>query len=173
MSRFLFWWKLSVEDRLQYFGPPFSKRWHHRVVRWLGRSLYRFRRSLQGAHDIDTVGGIAHANDTHGSLSLSTPELDIEWSGACPVQGEGTLAGRKVYYRSRGEGWQFHVAPEGGEVFDDGEWLYERRNYFFPDGGWVTSEVSEACIREAVSAWVSHEFNRKAREHFATSEVGQ
>jgi hypothetical protein len=171
VNRLELWWELRIERSLQCFGPPFSTAWHHRLIRGLGDFIYRLRRSLAGADVVETVGGPDHLRLTSGSLSLSTPELDIEWSGACPVQGEGTLAGRKIYYRSRGEGWQFHVAPEGGEVFDDGEWVYERRDYFFPDGGWVTSDVSEACVREAVNAWVSHEFHRKAREHFAALRV--
>jgi hypothetical protein len=150
MTPLSLWWFTNVEWRLDSYGPPFSERWHHRFVRWIGRAIYRFRRRLQGAYEVET----ADLGDTHGSLSLSTPPLDIEWSGACPVQGEGTLDGRACYYRSRGEGWQFHVAPRGGEVFDDGEWCYSRDDYFFPDGGWVHTDVSERCVREAVDAWV-------------------
>jgi len=55
------------------------------------------------------------------------------------------------YYRSRGEGWQFHVARSDDVLLESDVFVYEERRYFFPDGGWVSSDVSELCIRAAVA----------------------
>lgn len=65
-----------------------------------------------------------------------------------------TVDGLPCYYRSRGEGWQFHVAswPDGDALAEDA-WVYSERPYFFPQGGWVSPEVSRECIRRAVSLY--------------------
>lgn len=80
--------------------------------------------------------------------------IDLQFGGMCPVQAEGAIDGREVYYRSRGAGWSFSVAPLGSDdVFDPKAWHYEERRYFWPDGGYVDATVSEACIRRAVALW--------------------
>lgn len=132
-------------------------RWHSNYVfKWLGWRIYGIRRWLEGARiveDGDTVGSIREEG------------IDIAWGGMCPVQGEGIVDGWAVYYRSRGEGWQFHVAASETEIFDNDVYFYEKHNYFWPQGGYVASSVSERCIREAITAfrqnsWISH-YRRK------------
>lgn len=120
----------------------------HPVARRVGRAVYWLPRFLGGARSVRTVRELA---DTFGFIHEAG--VDIEWSGACPVQGEGTVDGREAYYRSRGEGWQFHVAGPSQDVFADDAFVYEERRYFFPDGGWVAPRVSEACIRRGVLAY--------------------
>lgn len=137
------WWSIYVEHRLQSYGGVFSKRWHHRLVQWFGWQLHDWRRRIQGARAVkqgDTVGCVYDEG------------LEIEFSGMCPVQGEGELDGRVCYYRSRGDGWQFSVAPTGSDdVFADDAWEYWEERYIWPAGGYVAASVSEVCIRKAVA----------------------
>lgn len=151
LSRLGIWWECSpIRHRLS--GPVFSKRWDHRLFNWLDEKRYRGVRWLQGARAIDTVGGIDELHLTGGSID--DDGISISWGGACPVQGDGEINGRSCYYRSRGEGWQFHVAaPRADDPLADEAWSYEERKYSFPDGGWVTAGVSAACIRKAVRQW--------------------
>ena len=136
-----------LEHRLQLFGG-LHVRWWHRPFRWLGDFSYRSRRWIQGARSI-TVGKY---EDTCGSVD--DDGIDLPFGGACPVQGDGEVDGRIVYYRSRGEGWQFHVAPVGSDdVFAADAWEYGERPYFFPDGGWVPASISQSCIRKAIAKW--------------------
>lgn len=137
------WWHIYVEYRLQHFGPVFSKRYHHRLVCWFGWQVHDWRRRIQGARKVEQ-------GETAGALSL--PGLEIEWSGMCPVQGDGELDGRACYYRSRGDGWQFHVAAPGSDdALADDAWEYWEDPYVWPAGGYVAASVSEACIRKAVA----------------------
>jgi len=72
----------------------------------------------------------------------------IEFSGACPVQGVGTVDGRQVYYRARGSGWSLSV-----ELSDEEEWTYTEAPYAWPDGGWLHRDESMANIKKAVAAF--------------------
>ncbi|MCC6318267.1 MAG: hypothetical protein IT361_11315 [Gemmatimonadaceae bacterium] len=127
------WWHCRVE----YSRNP--------ILSWLGKRVTILKRYLQGARRVE----LADYDGTAGLLCVDG--LDIQWGGACPVQGEGTLDGRECYYRSRGEGWQFHVAGASGDVFGDDAWTHCERRYIFPAGGWVSAAVSERCIRAAVA----------------------
>lgn len=141
---FMIWWSIYVEHRLQYFGPPSEPLWA-KPVRWFGWKLYLLRRFLQGARPIACRGYEA----TQGFICEDG--IDLTWGGACPVQAEGTVDGRAAYYRSRGEGWSLSIAAPGSDdVFADDAWDYHEAPYFFPDGGWVATEVSERCIRKAI-----------------------
>lgn len=136
--RFWVWWHCRVE----YARNP--------ILRWIGRRIYVVRRYLQGARRV----ACSAYSDTCGSYDA--PGVDITFGGACPVQGEGTVDGRECYYRSRGEGWQFHVAAEGADdALGDEAWCYSERPYIFPDGGWVDAAVSRACIEKAVAKFRS------------------
>lgn len=129
--------------------------WHLRVeyarnplLRWVGQRIYTARRYLQGARRVELAG----FGET-GGVYLDEG-VEIHFGGACPVQGEGTVDGRECYYRSRGEGWQFHVAAPGSEdVFGDDAWSHSERCYVWPDGGWVSADVSRACIAQGVAAF--------------------
>ena len=77
--------------------------------------------------------------------------VSVTFGGMCPVQGYGTIDGHECYYRSRGSGWQFHVAAtSSAAVFSDDAWVHEEDPYTWPDGGYVTADISKQCIREAV-----------------------
>jgi hypothetical protein len=159
------WWQIQVEHRLQYFRvrtdvPVFTQfNLGERLtapIRAFGRFLYRTRRYIEGARRVDTT----NYEGTAGSVCDVDLGLDIEFSGACPIQGEGTLRGYNVYYRSRGAGWQFSVAiapgGEDGDALRHDAWEYAEDPYFWPEGGWVAAHVSERCIRKAALLWLEH-----------------
>lgn len=133
------WWHIRIEHS------------RNPVLHWFGRLLYVLRRYLQGAR---CVAGADFA-DTCGSYDA--PGVSIEFGGLCPVQGDGFVDGRACYYRSRGEGWQFHVAADGSDdALGDDAWSYSERPYIFPDGGYVSAAVSRACIAKAVKLFRWH-----------------
>jgi hypothetical protein len=91
-------------------------------------------------------------DETHGEIVEDG--VNIQFGGACPVQGDGVVDGRDVYYRSRGIGWSFSVAPEGSDdALGPNTWDFEEHKYFWPDGGWVHADVTRECILRAVGAW--------------------
>jgi len=72
----------------------------------------------------------------------------IRWLGGnCPVQAEGTLDGKFMYFRARGEHWAFHVAPTEADLWTDLDWVYEEE---YPGGafeaGWMTEDEARAFI---------------------------
>lgn len=142
--------KPSIRHRLRiwlYLRRHMLQHSNNRIKRWLGDAWYNSQRYLAGARHIKT----APYAETKGSICCEDG-LEIDFGGACPVQGDGTIDGRACYYRSRGEGWQFHVAREGTDDLFNG-WHYEESPYFWPEGGWVSADVSRVCIRRAVEAW--------------------
>lgn len=93
-------------------------------------------------------------SDTSGTYRGKN--VSIDFGGACPVQGYGMVDGYPIYYRSRGEGWQFHVYDSGSpdveqhgipntEIF-----VYTEKPYTWPHGGWITTEESRKNIRKAI-----------------------
>ncbi len=86
---------------------------------------------------------------------------NIEFDGACPVQGFGKVNGHSCYYRSRGSGWSFEIYSTNDP---DGEhapiWYYNENCYYWPDGGWVTAEVSCQCIERALKEFRSSRFGK-------------
>jgi hypothetical protein len=80
---------------------------------------------------------------------IDEPGLQIEWYGACPVQGEGTVDGHPCYYRARC-GSQLEVyAIDDLATQRPPIWTSEEM-----DGdGWDTADVTATFIRQAVTAW--------------------
>jgi hypothetical protein len=136
------WWRVVFEHRLLSFC--FFK-WYGWPVRALGWFIHDTRRRLEGARRVEQ-------GPTTGCVY--DDGLEIEFGGMCPVQGEGIVDGRTCYYRSRGDGWQFHVATaDGTDALEHEEWEYAEYKYIWPAGGYVAASVSEACIRKAVALW--------------------
>ncbi len=134
------WWK---------FRLIFRYVWWHRLPEWLRRPVeYAYDHVVHGARPVRK----GTFEETSGSLIGNG--IEVLFGGACPVQGEGIVDGRAIYYRSRGTGWQFSVAPEGSDDALGADcWEYGEDPYHWPDGGWVHGEVSRACIRRAVAKW--------------------
>jgi hypothetical protein len=87
--------------------------------------------------------------------SICEDGLELEFGGACPIQGQGTLDGCICYYRARGSGWSFEVWPAGiawGECggLPDVEPSYstEVSCYAWPDGGWIHRDESLINLRD-------------------------
>lgn len=87
------------------------------------------------------------------SWPYSVDGCQIDISGGCPVQGFGTVDGHPCYFRARGEGWSFEVAPLG--VGTEIEPLFETgdRCYVWPVGGWIGQAEVCRVLRIAISRW--------------------
>lgn len=138
-----FW---QIENHRAFYVRPLY------VLNWILYSaranwIYKFARRLERAKKVYT------SNENFGIYADDTGAY-VEFCGACPVQGDGEIDGYPCYYRSRGEGWQFHVATmPDGDPLDDNTWFYSENKYIFPQGGWVDKSVSLACIKKAVTEW--------------------
>lgn len=132
-------WFWLADHRLRYHRNP--------LIRSLGRAQYVARRYLQGARWIRTADLDGTAGEVCGDVA--GVEIQIDFGGACPVQGEGHIWTSPdaepvtVCYRSRGEHWDVEI----------GDWYHCERPYLWPQGGWVPAAVSERCIRNAVAKW--------------------
>lgn len=114
---------------------------------------YAYDHVVHGARPVK-IGKADAFKEAQGKVSEAG--IHVEFGGACPVQGDGTVDGRACYYRSRGSGWQFSVAPEGSpDALGTDCWEYAENPYHWPDGGWVHADVSTDCIRRAVAKWRS------------------
>lgn len=91
-----------------------------------------------------------------------------EPSGKRPVQAEGTIAGRKFYFRSRGKSWCLSIAEPGGDPLKYSGW-YHREQYpgvdyeeptemyghiFYFSAGWAKPEECKAFIQKAARLWL-------------------
>lgn len=71
--------------------------------------------------------------------------------GNCPVQAEGEVDGQAFYFRARGDGWQFHVAPTDGEIFDNDTFYVEHDYGDGPfDAGWMPENEALSFIVQAI-----------------------
>lgn len=134
------------------FKIRFRYLWWQRIPSALRHPFeYAYDHVVHGARPVK-IGKADAFREAQGELVEDG--IDIQFGGACPVQGDGTVDGRTVYYRSRGSGWQFSVAPEGStDALSDMCWEYAEDPYHWPDGGWVHADVSRECIRRAVAKW--------------------
>lgn len=92
---------------------------------------------------------------------IDEPDFQVEWGGACPVQGTGIVDGQPLYYRARGSRWSVEIGP-GADDHDDlrfsnegARFFYEEQPYIWPDGGWIDAAESERNIRTAVQKYRS------------------
>jgi hypothetical protein len=57
--------------------------------------------------------------------------------GNCPVQAEGSIDGKRFYFRARGASWQFVVAETDAEIFDKPLFTTEADYGPWPEAGWM------------------------------------
>ena len=86
--------------------------------------------------------------------------LTVDWIGGnCPVQAEGSIDGKRFYFRARGEHWQFHVSDEGdGRARDWPDfmtcWVHEEPWGDGPyDAGWMPEDVARQMIAKGAEAY--------------------
>lgn len=88
---------------------------------------------------------------------LRADSVDIEWGGACPVQGYGEVDGRPVYFRARHEDVRLDFFAAGADPHDHTvreTWSFEEEyDGPEPNSGWIHSRETAAFIRRAVAAW--------------------
>lgn len=60
----------------------------------------------------------------HGEWSyrVVAPELDAAFAvwGPAPILGDGTVLGRSIYFKARGDDWELGIADEQGMFLEDG-----------------------------------------------------
>jgi hypothetical protein len=88
--------------------------------------------------------------------------IEIDWLGGnCPVQAEGTINGKRFYFRARGDCWSLEVSPGA-----DGDylswpvtpepWLYEEDYGDGPfDAGWMPQEEAVQMIAKAAALYAA------------------
>ena len=94
---------------------------------------------------------------------MSEVEIIIdEIGGNCPVQAEGTINGRRFYFRARGCRWSMQIAPEGvacGYLAwpeTDGEWYHGEQWGNGPyDAGWMPEDTAREMIAKAAGLFVN------------------
>lgn len=78
--------------------------------------------------------------------------------GNCPVQAEGTIDGKRFYFRARGDSWSLEVHPTSGGGYlewpDDPEvWRYEEDYGVWPDAGWMEESEARGFIDKAAALY--------------------
>jgi hypothetical protein len=82
-----------------------------------------------------------------------TVEIEIRYLGGnCPVQGEGTINGKKFYFRARGEHWSLGV---GADPVGEPEWYHEKPYGVWPDAGWMPLDEAEDFLRTAADRYAA------------------
>jgi hypothetical protein len=84
--------------------------------------------------------------------------------GNCPVQAEGTIDGKRFYFRARGSSWQFHVAETEAEIFDNPLFYVEADYGTWPDAGWMPEHEAVHFIIVSSAAYRLERELRDAHE---------
>ena len=80
--------------------------------------------------------------------------------GNCPVQAQGTIDGKRFYFRSRGEHWSVEISPGASGLYmtwpdDDPAWVYEEE---WGGGefaaGWMPEDAAVSMIGKAAKLYV-------------------
>lgn len=84
--------------------------------------------------------------------------------GNCPVQAEGTFDGLHFYFRARGDGWQFHVAPTNEDIFGEHELACYGRDYGDGpfDAGWMPQHEALGFIVQSIGEYRAAALRAKA-----------
>ena len=79
--------------------------------------------------------------------------LHIEWLGGnCPVQAEGSVAGKAFYFRARGVRWTMGI---GGDPVGEPEWEMSEPYGGGPyDAGWMPDDEARGFIEKAAAAYL-------------------
>lgn len=88
---------------------------------------------------------------------IMSDELVIDWIGGnCPVQAEGTIAGKPFYFRARGRRWSLEV--EDRDADDDTSisvWEHQEPYGDGPyDAGWMSEEEARSFIAHTAERYL-------------------
>lgn len=96
---------------------------------------------------------------------MSTLKIEM-LGGNCPVQAEGTVAGRPFYFRARGERWRMQVHPTVDSACPYIDWPEDEleaaaaiweRSAEWGDGpfaaGWMPEEEARAIIEKCAAEY--------------------
>lgn len=101
--------------------------------------------AVDGAREIARAALIATSNSQR-------PVVDIvELGGNCPVQAEGTIAGKPFFFRARGSSWRLSVGD--GDPIGNPEWTYQEdygENY---EAGWMEEKEAIRFILQAADQY--------------------
>ncbi len=107
----------------------------------------------QGQIVLDTEGYITPVSATKSSADaprVPVDGVDLDWiGGKCPVQAEGNIDGQPLYFRSRGDEWEFWVGtPYSSDAFTiDG-------NYgAWPEAGYMPEDIALHLIAAGCLAY--------------------
>ncbi len=84
-------------------------------------------------------------------------EIVIDWIGGnCPVQAEGTIAGKPFYFRARGSKWRFSVGEAHMvDALVAAEWEYQESYGEGPfDAGWMSEQEARGFIHAAAERYL-------------------
>lgn len=84
-------------------------------------------------------------------------QLYIEYLGGnCPVQAEGTVNGKRFYFRARGTHWSMGIG--GDEPVGEPEWIRQEK---WGDGpfaaGWMPEEEARRIIERCAAAYCAQQ----------------
>jgi hypothetical protein len=114
--------------------------------------LAELRKHIQPRLDEEDAQWAEHGEAAMRAFHATGATLDTI-GGNCPVQAEGTVDGQRFYFRARGEGWQFHVAPTDEEIFDAGRMICDEDYGVWPDAGWMPRHEALGFIVRGISEY--------------------
>jgi hypothetical protein len=115
--------------------------------------------------DLDAAIEVAWGHGAHDWVGMNYPEhykkfvgcpsdIVIDYLGGnCPVQAEGTIAGKEFYFRARGDRWSICIG--GNDVVMKPEYSYtEKYGSGAYDAGWMDEETARGFIYEAAERYL-------------------
>jgi hypothetical protein len=75
----------------------------------------------------------------------------VELGGICPVQAEGTIAGKPFYFRARGSSWRLSVGD--GDPTGNPEWTYQEDYGENFEAGWMEEKEAIRFILQAADQY--------------------
>lgn len=88
-----------------------------------------------------------------GAFEATGGTLD-SLGGNCPVQAEGSVDGKRFYFRARGGEWRFHVADDDDLIFDNPLFYIERDYGEGPyAAGWMPRHEALGFIVQSIAEY--------------------
>lgn len=98
-------------------------------------------KAVDRARDIALAALLATNNDKRPAVNI------VELGGNCPVQAEGTIAGKPFYFRARGSSWRLSVGD--GDPMRNPEWTHKEGYGETFEAGWMEEKEAIRFILQA------------------------